>query len=406
MTPNDTQMDVLMRRYAKRATETSIDTEHLDPDELNAFAQATLPPAARSRYVSHLADCNDCRKLASELTIAAGAKPEFLTPSTDPIAEVSWWQKMKVILAPASLRYAAFALVLIAAVGITFVVLQQPRPRTSEMVARNEPVEAPAEALRRSEADTANKDSARTYDVESRPVAQPTTELRVDKKEFDLSPPAPPAKAASEPATTETKSGVTDNKTTETTRGTVSPSYAPPPAAEDDRAQPRAREQQRIAGAIPGGPRRNESLEKYKAIDRSRAGETPKDSDEGSGRATNNQPVLAAAKQEESGPRKLSRAPSVQSNTTTEMRVETRKPDTSVRDGADEAPQTRSVGGRKFQQRGNAWVDVKFKSSMSVRNISRGSDDYDDLDSGLRSIAQQLSGEIVVVWKGKAYRIR
>jgi len=43
---------------------------------------------------------------------------------------------------------------------------------------------------------------------------------------------------------------------------------------------------------------------------------------------------------------------------------------------------------------------------MSVRNVSRGSEEFGALDSGLRSIAQQLGGEIIVVWKSKAYRIR
>jgi len=43
---------------------------------------------------------------------------------------------------------------------------------------------------------------------------------------------------------------------------------------------------------------------------------------------------------------------------------------------------------------------------MTVKSISRGSNDFDALDSGLRSIAQQLGGEVIVVWKGKAYLIR
>ena len=77
-----------------------------------------------------------------------------------------------------------------------------------------------------------------------------------------------------------------------------------------------------------------------------------------------------------------------------------------TRSSSEEAAETRSVGGRKFKRQGNAWVDSKLKSSMSVRTIGRGSEEFDNLDSGLRSIAKQLSGEIVVVWKGKAYRIR
>ena len=43
---------------------------------------------------------------------------------------------------------------------------------------------------------------------------------------------------------------------------------------------------------------------------------------------------------------------------------------------------------------------------MSVRNVSRESDEYRALDSGIRSIAEQLGGDVLVVWKGKAYRIQ
>jgi hypothetical protein len=79
----------------------------------------------------------------------------------------------------------------------------------------------------------------------------------------------------------------------------------------------------------------------------------------------------------------------------------------STRAAAEEKPpETRSAGGRKFRRQGNAWVDVKFKSSMNLRSVSRGSGEFNDLDSGLRSIAHELGGELIVVWKGKAYLIR
>ena len=79
-------------------------------------------------------------------------------------------------------------------------------------------------------------------------------------------------------------------------------------------------------------------------------------------------------------------------------------PKTEGRD--EDQPQTRSAGGHKFRRQGNAWVDQKFKPSLSLKNISRGSDEFSSLDNGLRSIAQQLGGEIIVVWKGKAYLIK
>ena len=79
-------------------------------------------------------------------------------------------------------------------------------------------------------------------------------------------------------------------------------------------------------------------------------------------------------------------------------------PKTEGRD--EDRPQTRSAGGHKFRRQGNSWVDEKFKASLSLKNVSRGSDEFSSLDSGLRSIAQQISGEIIVVWKGKAYLIK
>ena len=265
-----------MRRYAKRATERSAATEHLDPDELNAFAQAALPPAARSRYISHLADCDDCRKLASQLTIAAGATTEPSIPASDPIGEVSWWQKLKVVLAPASLRYAAFAMVLVAVAGISFLAWRQPRQQNAEVASRNEPAAAPAEGLtERSAADSGNKQTAQTF-ADQKAIAQPTAELSLHKKESDLTTtsPAPAAKSAGVVAETETQTALTDNRAMETERAAAAPAYAPPPPIEN--TQSRAREQQSVAGVMPGGPRRNESFDKYK-VDRSRAGAGPKD---------------------------------------------------------------------------------------------------------------------------------
>jgi hypothetical protein len=73
---------------------------------------------------------------------------------------------------------------------------------------------------------------------------------------------------------------------------------------------------------------------------------------------------------------------------------------------SEDKSETRSASGHKFRRQGNAWVDQKFKSSMSLKNIARGSAEFSSLDSGIRSIAQQISGEVIVVWKGKAYLIK
>jgi hypothetical protein len=70
---------------------------------------------------------------------------------------------------------------------------------------------------------------------------------------------------------------------------------------------------------------------------------------------------------------------------------------------------TRRVGGRTFQRQGDAWVDTAYSSTSATTNVARGSEQYRALvadEPELRQIAEQLSGEVIVVWKGRAYRIR
>src|SRR5437764_6016731 len=138
MSFEDTQIDVLLRRHAERAS-SNAGIEHLDADELNAFAEGSLPVAARSRFVSHLADCDDCRRLVSQLAISAGAVAKAETSGAPATADVSWLEKLGVFFRPPALRYAAFAAVVVAAVGVAFLVMRQTQQnRESALVAKNE----------------------------------------------------------------------------------------------------------------------------------------------------------------------------------------------------------------------------------------------------------------------------
>jgi hypothetical protein len=66
---------------------------------------------------------------------------------------------------------------------------------------------------------------------------------------------------------------------------------------------------------------------------------------------------------------------------------------------------TRSSGGRKFSNRDGAWYDSAYRG-QATQNVRRGSDEFKKLDAGLRSIANEIDGVVVVVWKGSAYRIQ
>jgi SepF-like predicted cell division protein (DUF552 family) len=71
--------------------------------------------------------------------------------------------------------------------------------------------------------------------------------------------------------------------------------------------------------------------------------------------------------------------------------------------------ETISVAGRRFRKNGSIWIDVAYNSSQGTTNVTRGSEQYRALiadEPSIRTIAEQLKGEVIVVWKGHVYRIR
>src|SRR5258708_10206821 len=147
MTPNDVQMDVLMRRYAKQ-TGSDASPDHLDADELNAFAEGALPPAARARYVSHLADCENCRQLVSQLAMSRGAVTKASPLGSTEAERASWPQRLAAFFTPRTLRYAAFSVVLIAAAGVVFLVARRPANNSALVVKNEEGNQAAASAVK------------------------------------------------------------------------------------------------------------------------------------------------------------------------------------------------------------------------------------------------------------------
>jgi hypothetical protein len=75
--------------------------------------------------------------------------------------------------------------------------------------------------------------------------------------------------------------------------------------------------------------------------------------------------------------------------------------------GAD--VETRSVMGRHFTREGDAWVDTAYEYSQAMVRVARGSDQFRALvadEPAIRTIAAQLDGVVIVVWKNRAYRIQ
>jgi hypothetical protein len=416
MTSNDAQIDVLLRRYAGQSQSDSA-TEHLDADELNAFAEGSLPAAARSRYVSHLADCDDCRKVVSQLAISSGAVVAAEATRAADSPGYSWWKRFSGFFSPLTLRYAAFAMVLVAAVGVVFLVTRRPSPEPA-LVAQNEQTkQVPLSAVKPTSEGASQSGPEEKQALADRPLpaAQPSQNSDQLSKSDQLKTgdAASPPKPAKETETT-TSPALAAKKAAEP--GEALPSYAPPPPVETQGAEIRSREQQKIEGvASVSGPRKSEQqvADKPQTIIGGRAG-TGKDiqAEDDSRRATVNQAPANRGPADEKfkGPRRDQDNAVANNRSSNEVRGNAAKAQPAAdanRESAEEkAPETRSVGGRKFKHQGNVWVDAKFKSSMTVKSISRRSSEFDALDSGLRSIAQQLGGEVIVVWKNKAYLIK
>ncbi len=407
MTSNDVQIDVLMRRYAKHSGGEA-PAEHLDADELSAFAEGALPPAARARYVSHLADCDNCRQLVSQLAMSTGAVSKTEPLGSTEAERASWSQRLAAFFTPRTLRYAAFAVVLIAAAGVVFLVARRPA-NESALVAKNEQGNQPAASAVKPadqvapQANTNN--SARSDSNRNSNLADSGQNPKVgqERDESKVAGTIPPPKSSGE-----TLPAATPALAMKSAESESRPSYAPPPPGESQGVEARTRQQGNVGG-LASGPRKSASTDdKHKATDRVAESTTAKDrAAEESNRAAANQPAQnnrVATQEKRGGPRR-SQENVAQTN---QLRVEsTQKENTVTTSSAKPEPatETRSVGGRKFRRQGASWIDLKFKTSMALRTITRGSDEFSSLDSGLRSIASQLSGEIIVVWKNKAYRI-
>src|SRR5690349_4824750 len=135
------EMDLLLRRLGRRpdisVSEGNGDVEHLDADELSAYAENVLPAAARARYTAHLAECSRCRELVVQLSASAG-----VVAVTVKAPEPSALRKfLASLFSPLVLRYAvpALGLILVAAIGVFVLQKKQSGP---DSIAQN--AEAPA----------------------------------------------------------------------------------------------------------------------------------------------------------------------------------------------------------------------------------------------------------------------
>ena len=394
------EIDLLLRRMSRRNGSTARDTEageqHLDADELSAYAENALPPAARARYIEHLAECATCRKLATELSLSSGATA---APEIEIVAQPGWFKQfLASLFSPLVLRYAVPALGLIVVAAVGFVMLRQRSEHTFMARVNTEPTtpvpvtkpEAPASGL-------TSQDGSLSEPQEKHAAGETPTVKPAEPKRDRQTAATDAASSSAQPVATadravsELQPGVA--------AGGVAPATAPKATPAETEADKKAEE---AAKKAPAPAAQTVEIRK----------EPEKDSS-----PTNYQ---SAKENENTAQDKMRAVPLASSNNIAGLRAQAAKrraPETKraddengkAKDSPSDDAETRSIAGRRFRKERGIWVDTAYDSSTATVNMARGSEQFRALmadEPVIGTIAKQLDGEVIVVWKGHAYRIR
>lgn len=341
---------------------------HFDAEEISAFAENAVPDAAKQHYISHFADCGRCRGiLADVIAMNAEAAPATAAAAVAaPLAAETaepWYKRMFRI---PNLAFAMGALVLVFGGLIGYTVLQNSRGESSIAQIEDEPTAAsgpmaPDESYfsTNSANAAANTNKLATAANTAANVAYPT--------------PAVPGGGGG--------GGTTD------TAGRAE-GYSLDGERDLARSQPSA--------AAPAPPPPIAMAEAAKEENKDDADAKAED-----------KPAIAAEQQRQmqtqamppvanSGP--VQSPPRRPANDVALAKKRSTVP------GAAPIP-VREVGGKMFERREGVWYDREY-SGQQTTNVRRGTEDYRKLDSGLRSITDNINGTVVLVWKAKAYRIQ
>lgn len=440
----DKEIDSLLRRRPRGTAESrswgdgagdGAHHAHLDADELGAFAEGALPPSARLAAASHLADCDSCRGVVVGLARVAGtgaeAKQQAVTATILPesVRTPAWRALLASLFAPRVMRFAVPLLALSLVGVVSYIALRSNRGGALEMAkdtprqrgtlqsepsapagstasnanantaglvdqsANVAPREAPATGVRPSESRGHGGAEARPAEAEAGSVSeQPSTAAQ---------PPPPPAAVAAEgpaelsksapaPVTTEVDE-VARNESKEKAETRDKSARASEPVDEtvsNDAAVQRNRAAQSRMNQVQmpdGGDARNQR------------------------RADNAAGIYGGGNAGTAAPPKASERAGSRSEAAGRSRAARQAGKKADEDETARDDDTRTAAGHRFRREGGAWVDVNYKSSMSSTGVRRGTEAFRALVADVPEVgrvAEVISGEVIVVVRGRAYRIR
>jgi outer membrane biosynthesis protein TonB len=365
------EMDLLLRRLARRDDAVGPDADHLDADELNGYAENVLPAAARARYTAHLAECSRCRELIVQLSASAGV---VVATESATVAGPSGWKKfLASLFTPMVLRYAAPALGLIVVAAIGFVILRSNQP------ARNV-------------AQVTNSE---------RPAALPSTQSE-GSIQYSLKNPSPsPDELRDKPSR-----GLQAESAPVQNAAPVVSSGERDLAKDEAAAQPKPEQQTTAANEPPPAPKVSATPAPEESPRATETEVSKKEYREQPAAAPAAGKTLRAAEQRE-GKDKVARARKPAESVTTTQGAGSVADERRGSFGL--VGEARTVAGRRFRNQSGVWIDTAYDASKEVVTVRRGSEQYRGLvadEPALKTIADTLDGEIIVVWKGHTYRIR
>lgn len=428
---NNTEIDRLLQRHGRRWNAAAASTggdaagsqsnnvadgaktagagrAHLDADEMSAYAEGALAAPARARSVAHLADCDSCRRIVTDLVLASSVAAEekggeLSTQDVSP--SKSWWSAIAALFAPPVLRYAIPALLLTGVIVVALVatrdrsepqfVAQRSEEKQADGVSPEPAAPEPSAQISSNNSAVGSNSSSNTPGMIQPGDATPSNQTSQTNANAvsDSSAPVTDAPPAPADARNESPERKQDRETDQIYA--TEPKAAPPPPPAQTQPAPG------VAGKVKEEERLSREQNAQTTTDGTKNAEAMRDKDSAGEDASLASSTAPRQDETAKGAARKS-ARSRPATGTAGGRAAT------AEDSAGGSTETRSVGGRRFRRQGNAWIDTAYNSSRSTINVARGSDQYRALaadEPGLRSIAEQLGGEVVVVWKGKAYRI-
>ena len=366
---------------------------HLDADQISAFAENAMPERSRALYLAHFADCDRCRNILSNVILMnAEAEPEkaaATVPVSAPAATKTPWYR-KLFLFP-NLAYVMGGLVLVLGGLIGLSVFQSSIgdggmsvSQVGESESMRGPMAPTEPGFAANTNASANMANAMSNTAVSTVNSNASIALQQQSAANSASNPAGNATRPADEVATEAPAPTTSDVTTADAPAAapMQPTAAPPPppmaesaakeaelAKEDDaKAKMVAQDNEKKVSARTAKKQEGVSKDRaeLQAVPRTQAGGVSKPTPGPTRDMQQNFPNRA--------------------DNTYEMR-------------------SRRVGGKDFQFRDGVWYDTTYKGQQTT-NVRRGTDEYRRLDGGIRSIAESLSGVVVVVSGGKAYRIQ